>query len=366
MSTLSRMSRGWNVSSTDDYQIYAPFCTKNATTGDTSTFVDCYTPSTNSWHRATSIPGHGENLALKDFSMVSIDHHIYVIGGRLCRKSSEPNIGSGPEFNPRVVPCVHRYNVRTNSWDTCSPMAQPRFNFACTVFNNKIYVAGGQSTLGRAKGISSTEVYDPALDQWRSLANMSRMRYKCVGVIWQGKIHVVGGFVDGGGIPGPFHMTRSSAEVYDVQRDKWDFMARMWDLDVPPYQIVAVNGKLFSSGDCFKRWKGHIEAYDEKENIWNVVHGSYFDCLSPTSRAEVTSSSCSAMMWPSYLTMAPIGNQLYFLVGYRIPGEGSRLRSEVHVFDTAAHGGGWRSCEPFEEEGEKELCGHCVVIKQEH
>ncbi|KAL0320296.1 UNVERIFIED_CONTAM: hypothetical protein Sradi_5291100 [Sesamum radiatum] len=319
MSTLSRMSRGWNVSSTDDYQIYAPFCTKNATTGDTSTFIDCYTPSTNSWHRATSIPGHGENLALKDFSMVSIGHHIYVIGGRLCRKSSEPNNGSGPEFNPRVVPCVHRYNVRTNSWDTCAPMAQPR----------------RAKHIGTAKGISSTEVYDPALDQWRSLANMSTMRYKCVGVIWQGKIHVVGGFVDGGGISGPFHMTRSSAEVYDVQRDKWDFMARMWDLDVPPYQIVAVNGKLFSSGDCFKRWKGHIEAYDEKENLWNAVHGSYFDCLSPTSRAEVTSSSCSAMMWPSYLTMAPIGNLLYFLVGYRIPGEGSRLRSEVHVFDTA-------------------------------
>ncbi|KAL0301492.1 UNVERIFIED_CONTAM: hypothetical protein Sradi_6426000 [Sesamum radiatum] len=334
MSTLSRMSRGWNVSSTDDYQIYAPFCTKNATTGDTSTFIDCYTPSTNSWDRVTSIPGHGENLALKDFSMVSIDHYIYVIGGRLCRKSSEPNIGSGPEFNPRVV-------------HACSDTT-------------------GQSTLGRAKGISSTEVYDPALDQWKSLANMSRMRYKSVGVIWQGKIHIVGGFVDGGEITGPFHMTRSSAEVYDVQRDKWDFIARMWDLDVPPYQIVAVNGKLFSSGDCFKRWKGHIEAYDEKENIWNEVHGSYFDCLSPTSRAEVTSSSCSAMMWPSYLTMAPIGNQLYFLVGYRIPGEGSRLRSEVHVFDTAAHGGGWRSCEPFEEEGEKELCGHCVVIKQEH
>ncbi|KAI3465718.1 hypothetical protein Pfo_022381 [Paulownia fortunei] len=362
MGSLSRLSRdSRNLSPTDDYRIYAPFCAKNDTL-NTSTFIDCYTPSTNSWHRATSVPGVGENLVLKDFSMVSLGHHIYVIGGRLCRKVAEHDgAGVAHEFNPRVVPCVRRYNVRTDSWETCAPMAQPRFSFACTVSNNKIYVAGGQSTLVRAKGISSSEIYDPALDQWRSLANMSTMRYKCVAVTWQGKIHVVGGFVDGGENRGPYVMTRSSAEVYDAQRDRWDFVARMWDLDVPPNQIVAVNGKLFSSGDCFKPWKGHIEAYDEKENIWNVVHGSHFDCLSPASTHGAAGSN-----WPPmerlYLTMAPIGNQLYFLAGYRMPGQ---MRSEAHVFDTAANGDGWRSFEPIEEVGEKELCGHCCVLKQE-
>ncbi|KAK6142329.1 hypothetical protein DH2020_022677 [Rehmannia glutinosa] len=364
MGSLSRLSRA--LSSTDDYRIYAPFCAKNDTLNP-STFIDCYNPSTNSWDRATSIPGFGENLVLRNFAMVSLGHHIYVIGGRLCRKVSEHNgAGLSSQGNPRVVACVRRYNVRTNSWETCAPMGQPRFNFACTVCNGRIYVAGGQSSLGRAKGISSTEVYDPALDQWRSMANMSTMRYKCVGVTWQGKIHIVGGFVDGGGENlGPFVMTRSSAEVYDAQHDRWDFVARMWELDVPPNQIVPVNGKLFSSGDCFKPWKGHIEAYDEKENLWNVVHGSHFDCLSPASTQGVASSN-----WPPmerlYLTMAPIGNQLYFLAGYRLSGEVSRLRSEVHVFDTAANGDiGWRSFEPIEEQGEKELCGHCCVLKQE-
>ncbi|PIN04894.1 hypothetical protein CDL12_22569 [Handroanthus impetiginosus] len=339
MGSLSRLSRVSRPLSSNDDRIYIPFYVYHDG-GDTSTFIDCYTPSTNSWHRVTTIPAIPETLVLKDFALVAIHHHIYAIGGRLCSRRSAQH----DEKCIYVVPCVRRYDVRTERWDICAPLMQPRFSFACTVSNGKIYVAGGQSTLGSARGISSTEVYDPALDQWRSLFNMSTMRYKCVGVTWQDKIHVVGGFVHGG----PFILKRSSAEVYDAERDKWDFMARMWDLDVPPNQIVAVNGKLFSSGDCYQPWKGHIEVYDVREKIWNVVHGSYFDCLSPTSTPSVGGSELLPMT-RLYLTMAPVENQLYFLAGYRMPGDVPRLRSEVHVFDTAENGGGWQSFEPFEE-----------------
>ncbi|KAH6775331.1 hypothetical protein C2S52_012892 [Perilla frutescens var. hirtella] len=348
---------------TNNHRIYVPFCDRNSNSNNASTFIDCYTPQANLWHRVTSIPASGENLVLKDFAMVAVGPHIYVLGGRVCinpadHGSSSPSAAASQdqEIRPRVVAWVRRYDVEADAWEMCKPMSEARFSFACTVCDGKIYVAGGQSSLGRARGISSSEVYDPALDQWRSLAKMSRMRYKCVGVTWKGKIHVVGGFV-GGENYGPYDQTaRSSAEVYDAERNKWIYVARMWDLDVPPRQIVAVNGKLFSSGDCLQSWKGHIEAYDEIQNIWNVVYGSSFDCMSPTS---------TAAEGRSYLTMAPIGNQLYFLAGYRMPGEGSLLRSVVHVFDTAAEGGAWRSMEPIEEEGEKELCGHCCVLKQD-
>lgn len=43
---------------------------------------------------------------------------------------------------------------------------------------------------------------------------------------------------------------RSSAEVYDMKVGKWDLRQRMWQLDVPPNQIVTMDGKLFSCGDC--------------------------------------------------------------------------------------------------------------------
>jgi hypothetical protein len=41
----------------------------------------------------------------------------------------------------------------------------------------------------------------------------------------------------------------------------------MWQLDVPPNQIVAVANRLFSSGDCLTSWKGHVEVYDGELNI---------------------------------------------------------------------------------------------------
>lgn len=193
-------------------------------------------------------------------------------------------------------------------------------------------------------------------------------RYKCVGVTWQGKIYVVGGFAERGDndSPGPFTMERSSAEVYDIEHKKWDLKARMWELDVPPNQIVTINGKLFSSGDCLNAWKGHVESYNGKLKMWDMVRGSRLDTLS-------SSSSMQQRLY--YLTMAPIGTNLYFLAGYRKVDqeeEGgdddiiSRIKTEVYVFDTCENGDGWKSFEPIEEQGEKELCCHCcVLIKQD-
>ncbi|XWS15693.1 hypothetical protein CRYUN_Cryun34aG0023700 [Craigia yunnanensis] len=142
----------------------------------------------------------------------------------------------------------------------------------------------GKSNLASARGISSAELNDPALNEWTPLPSMSTLRYKCVGVTWQGKIYLVGGFAERGDSDLnmlTFSPQRSSAEVFDMQAGRWDLVARMWQLDVPPNQIVAVDSKLFSSGDCLKPWKGHTEVYDGKLNMWDEVDGSRFQNLNP-------------------------------------------------------------------------------------
>ncbi|CAK9151361.1 unnamed protein product [Ilex paraguariensis] len=363
ISSSTSVSRPTRENSSNDYRIYASFCARDPMPNiNISNWIECYNPSNNSWDIVTMIPGLIENHILKGFAMVSIGDSIYVIGGRLCHKVVGRDPGDIVEVDLEVLPSVLRYNVRTDSWSKCAPLAIPRFDFACTVCDNRIYVAGGQSTLASARGISSAEVYDTVLDEWRPLPNMSTLRYKCVGVTWRGKIHVVGGFAERGDSdsPGPYNTQRSSAEVYDTRRNAWDFMARMWELDVPPNQIVAIGGRLFSSGDCLNAWKGYIELYDGKLNMWDMVDGSHLHTLS----TPISTSDNWPTMQRLYLTMAPIGTRLYFLAGYRTPGEISRLRSEVHVFDTSANGGGWRSFEPLEEEREKELCCHCCVLGQ--
>ncbi|XAR66420.1 hypothetical protein NMG60_11012653 [Bertholletia excelsa] len=355
-------------SSLSRYRIYIPFCSRETRpNANISNWIECYNPIDNSWDHVSFIPGLIENHVLKDFAMVSLGGSVYIIGGRLCRTEEVLDSNEFDELtgiNEEILSNVSRYDIQTEQWYECAPLIVPRYDFACIVCNNKIYVAGGQSTLSGARGVSSAEMYNPSLDEWTSLPNMSTRRYKCVGMSWQGKIHVVGGFAERGDsnkiVP---WVERSSAEVYDVENRKWDLVVGMWQLDVPPNQIVNVDGKLFSSGDCLNAWKGHIEAFDGKLNIWYVVDGSQLEIpSSPTS-----TSYGGEERWPSiqrfYLTMAPIGTHLYFLAGYRMGRDSSRTKSRVHVFDTSATARAWRSVEAFEQEGQRELCSHCCVVQ---
>ncbi|KAI4331171.1 hypothetical protein MLD38_029382 [Melastoma candidum] len=158
-------------------------------------------------------------------------------------------------------------------WSRCAALETPRSDFACAVCDGKVYVAGGQSTIASARGVSTAEVYDLVADVWHHLPNMNTTRYKCVGVTWQGKIHVVRVFAEwlDSDKASLFITERSFAEVFDPNTGCWELMVKMWQLDVPPRQIVDVEGKLFSSGDCLKAWKGRIEAYDVNLNMWNEV-----------------------------------------------------------------------------------------------
>ncbi|CAI0407366.1 unnamed protein product [Linum tenue] len=341
-----------------DHRIYASFCNDT-----TSNWIECYDPSSNGFTHMGPIPGLGPNCVLKDFAMVSLGDSIYIIGGRVVRKERSMvhhvvEDGTDDEFieaNLEIRSCVLRYDVGRDRWARCGPLSQPRCCFACCVCDGRIYVAGGRFDVAGTHGVASGEVYDPARDEWSPLPDMSVMRYKCVGVTWQGKIYVIGGFASRGdhnsgkGIES-FIVERSSAEVYDTRTGKWHVVVGMWQLDVPPNQIVAANETLFSSGDCLKPWKGHIESYDGDMNMWNVVDKSHLQ-------------TCSSLVQRLYLTMAPIGSRLYFMGGFQMLEELPRTMSRVCVFDTSATSREWTNMEPIEEEGKKELCSHCCVVR---
>ncbi|KAL3596360.1 hypothetical protein D5086_007997 [Populus alba] len=91
-----------------------------------------------------------------------------------------------------VLPSVLRHNACSNQM-VCT-LGEPRYDFACGICENKIYVAGGKSSLASRRGIFLSRVYDPTLNAWSPLLGMSTLRYESVGVTWRGKIQVVGGF----------------------------------------------------------------------------------------------------------------------------------------------------------------------------
>ncbi|KAI3718861.1 hypothetical protein L6452_19746 [Arctium lappa] len=349
------------------YGIYVVFSYKqHADDLKTSSCVmGCYDPSINAWTHESFIPGTSANHILKGFAMVSVKTSIYIVGGSEYPKEKIETNRTSRLTDVGVRSTVLRYDVVTKEWFTCAPLITPRYDFACSVIDDKIYVAGGQSTLDGAKGISNSEVYDVVLNQWRSLPCMSTVRYKCVGVTWQKKFHVIGGFTYSGN---KMQFTdRCSAEVYDVENGKWDHVTGMWQLDVPPNQIVVVDEKLISSGDCLNVWKGHIETYDGNLNLWFPLDGSRKENLLSLSCSSSSGNEGggSEPLQRICLTMAPIGGYLYFLAGYRVAGDRSSCctMSMVHRFDTSAVENQWETFEPMQVEGERELCSHCCVVQ---
>ena len=97
-----------------------------------SNWIECYDPSSNSWHRVGRILELLENHVRKGFSMASIGDSIYIIGGRLCHKAPGHDSDKIVEVDLEVLSSVKRYDVRNGLWSKYVPLGTPRFDFACT------------------------------------------------------------------------------------------------------------------------------------------------------------------------------------------------------------------------------------------
>ncbi|GKV45878.1 hypothetical protein SLEP1_g52907 [Rubroshorea leprosula] len=150
--TTPPLLREFNPSS---YRVYASFCPKEQ---GVSNQLECYDPSNNKSGHVCPIPEIIDNHVLMDLPCDFVD------------------------FSVEVSPVVLRCNVRSGQWSKCAPLGIPRYEFACTVCDNEIYVAVGKSDLASGRGISSAEMYDPAVDMWTPLPNMSTMRLQ----VWRG------------------------------------------------------------------------------------------------------------------------------------------------------------------------------------
>lgn len=339
-------------SKSNHHHIYLALSSNNSDKDQNfSNWIGKYDISDNTFAYVSSIPDLPRGHVIKDFAMAAVGDSVYFIGGRTHRKEE-----GFPDVEVEVRSTVLRYAAGAGEWSVCGSLSRPRYNFACTVCDGKIYVAGGQYEVGSARSTSAVEVYDPASDTWTQLPDMKRSRYKCVGVTWKNKVHVVGGFVEGCDVDRQLgYVDRCSAEVYDDVEGRWDLVAGMWQLDVPPNQIVEVEGRLLSSGDCLSAWKGHIEVYEGSLNFWNVLEGSQLKNFFEGQQQK--------QMQRLYVTMAAVGTCLYFLAGYRdTTTASSRTVMTVHRFDTAAKEEGWTAFAPsVGEEGQAQLCSHCCA-----
>ncbi|KAJ7513894.1 hypothetical protein O6H91_05G028900 [Diphasiastrum complanatum] len=101
--------------------------------------------------------------------------------------------GCNPE-NWEPVQDVYRMDLASGlrKWEKCAGMNTARANFACTCYAGKIFVAGGH---GRDSLVLATaELYDVQTDKWSPLPDLNIPRSECLGAVLNNQVHIVGGY----------------------------------------------------------------------------------------------------------------------------------------------------------------------------
>ncbi|MBM3727122.1 MAG: hypothetical protein FJW40_17080 [Acidobacteria bacterium] len=164
--------------------------------------VQVYDPITNTWRITTPLP-----VALNHTMAASVNGKLYLIGG-------QPGAGGAGPF----VDTVYEFDPTSAQWRTRAPMPTARGGGAASVWNGKIYVAGGRPPRG-----ADFAVYDPATNTWRTLPDLPTQRNHLGAATIAGKIYVIGGRFEAG-----FQSPQSDRiEIFDPATNSWTARAPM-------------------------------------------------------------------------------------------------------------------------------------------
>jgi N-acetylneuraminic acid mutarotase len=146
--------------------------------------VEVFDPADNSWRKVTDMPTPRNHVS----AVGAIGGKIHVIGGR---------IGSVFMAGADNLDIVETYDPATDSWSAPrARMPTPRSGGGWGVYNDKIYVGGGELRDDRMLGaVKSLEAYDPVRNLWTILPPMPISRHGCSAGFIGSKLHFVGGDV---------------------------------------------------------------------------------------------------------------------------------------------------------------------------
>jgi N-acetylneuraminic acid mutarotase len=207
-----------------------------------------YDPAKDAWKALPPMPVKaGAAMA------AAVGDKIYVIGGATTQPWAKENL-LNPTTPQRVLGTVQEYDPKANIWRERTPMPTPRNHAAIGAINGKIYVIGGRvgaAFIALASDISLVEVYDPATDTWGTPgARMPTTRSALAYGVYNNRMYVAGGeFQD------PIQQTTfRTFEEYDPATNTWTVLPPMTlarhgvAAAVIGNRFYAVSGDVQSSG----------------------------------------------------------------------------------------------------------------------
>ncbi|KAI3749486.1 hypothetical protein L2E82_20099 [Cichorium intybus] len=239
-----------------------------------------FDPQNLAWCYLPPMPCNPHVYGLCNFTSVSHDSHLYVLGGSLF------DTRSFPLDRPSPSSAAFRYDFVTQSWDSLPPMLSPRGSFACAAIHNtdQILVAGGGSrhTMFGAAGsrMSSVEMYDIGRNKWVALDGLPRFRAGCVGfMVGNGdedkEFWVMGGYGESRTILGVFPVDEHYRDAVVMQLKhgqvpKWRELGDMWEEGERRQlgRIAIIEDIHGGSPGIFMLDKNDIFRYDMASNRW--------------------------------------------------------------------------------------------------
>lgn len=153
--------------------------------------VEEYDPKTNKWTERAEMPTPRNHTCAG-----AINGKIYVIGGRI----GAAFIAASSNLNN-----VEGYDPATNTWSgPLTKMPTARSAVACGVYENKLYVAGGEwQNATEQVAYRAFEGYDPATNSWAQLPPMVIARHGVAGAVIGNRFYAVSGDIQssGTGVP---------------------------------------------------------------------------------------------------------------------------------------------------------------------
>jgi DNA-binding CsgD family transcriptional regulator len=308
--------------------------TRNAFPSDNPTAI----PTLARWNTNPPLPIPRSNLAA-----VAYNDLIYSIGG---------------ETSDGVSGSVIQYNPATKAWKTLSSKPVPVADAQAALLGEKIYVPGGRLASGQPSDI--LEVYNPRLDTWEQKARLPVATSAYAMVVSEGKLFLFGGWNG--------KSYQASVYEYDPEQDIWRERTAM-----PTARgyagAAAVNGKIFVFGGSDGKSTLPInEKYlpdrdDGKEVCWfeaqplpesmygmgvtsiaDIIfvvggermpgrNGSSLEYFQQLDQWTYFEQPIAGSNW-SYLTLVPVGSQIY-VVGGKLQGSiTDQFRSYTAIYTT--------------------------------
>ncbi|XP_061686424.1 kelch-like protein 2 isoform X2 [Syngnathoides biaculeatus] len=208
--------------------------------------VECYDFEEQRWYQVAELPTRRCRAGV-----VYVGTCVYAVGG------------FNGSLRVRTVDC---YDPTMDRWTSVSSMQDRRSTLGAAVLNGLLYAVGG---FDGSTGLSTVEAYNAKTDEWFHVLPMSTRR-SSVGVGVVNGVGVLKGLLYAvGGHDGP--LVRKSCEVYDPASNSWRQVADM-NMCRRNAGVCAVNNLLYVvGGDDGSCNLASVEFYNPNSDKWTVL-----------------------------------------------------------------------------------------------